>query len=296
MLVTVARIRNDVWDVWLGRDTARGSDSATSPWSQAGLAGTGKAAFVVQRLERVYKHLSREKINMALTAGLDAGGAACSLGTDIDEGVSAYLYRFGAGPHNTACVHGCARLIARFRDARSYPSFERWMEIDGHHQGLSLHNMIETKTFVARGLIPEDLRVMVAGDRRGSTGMDGCEDEMFQLFGEAKDQKNKKETARETLAPNIAIIRAVAARVPDDGRKGRVGESGVTRAVEAVCGVCASPCPCWPHAGFRLLLQIISLLSLHQQQRDGGGGRKQMVVSGLFGCVRACPLLLPRVL
>lgn len=31
MLVTIARIRNDVWDVWLGRDTARGSDSATSP-------------------------------------------------------------------------------------------------------------------------------------------------------------------------------------------------------------------------------------------------------------------------
>lgn len=58
MLVTVARIRNDVGDVWLGRDTARGSDSATSPWSQAGLAGTRKAAFVAQRLERVYKHLS----------------------------------------------------------------------------------------------------------------------------------------------------------------------------------------------------------------------------------------------
>lgn len=41
---------------------------------------------------------------MILMAGLDAGGAACSLGTDIGEGVSAYLYRFGAGPHNTACM------------------------------------------------------------------------------------------------------------------------------------------------------------------------------------------------
>lgn len=102
---------------------------------------------------------------------------------------------------------------------------------------------------------------------------------MFQLFGEAA--KKKGNCKRGGVGGEDVLFES----------------GGVTRAVEAVCGVCAMPC--WPHAGFRLLLQIISLLSLHQQA-DGQRRRrrqKAVVLPGLFGCVRACPLLLlPRLL
>lgn len=99
--------------------------------------------------------------------------------------------------------------------------------------------------------------------------------ECFSYLEKQKDEKKKRKLQESNhRSPRLPIIRAVAARVPD-GRKGGVGESAVLQELSRLCVVCV-PAHAGPHAGFRLLLQIISLLSLHQQQQmDGGGGRKR---------------------
>ena len=97
MLVTGARIRNDVWP-------GHAPTVSHLPWSQAWLELARRPCR--SNVSRVYKHLL-ERRNMVLTVGLDAG-AACRLGPDIGDCVSAYCT--GLVP---VCINDPARMDAQ---------------------------------------------------------------------------------------------------------------------------------------------------------------------------------------